>query len=209
MRTSIIAKAATATAALLAATGGLAVAHALPAPVQDAVSHIGIGSPANSGGSGTPSVDDTSTKGDPTSTTIAADTTVPGDTTPTTAAAVDTQGDGTTDGSHDEVTTTTVADGTTPTSMHVDLGDNNQSEVDNSQSDNNQNETGNNHSGRGQDNSGIQGHDSTSPATVDPTTTPTTEVSGGGSNHGNHRGGSDSSGSNQGSGSGSGADGNN
>ena len=34
---------AAAAAALLAATGGLAAAHALPAPVQDAVSHLGIG----------------------------------------------------------------------------------------------------------------------------------------------------------------------
>jgi hypothetical protein len=47
MRSSIIAKVGAATAAVVAATGGLAVAGALPAPVQDAVSHIGVGRPAH------------------------------------------------------------------------------------------------------------------------------------------------------------------
>ena len=42
-RSSMLARIGAATAAVLAATGGLAVAHALPAPVQDAVSHLGIG----------------------------------------------------------------------------------------------------------------------------------------------------------------------
>ncbi|MEA2637237.1 MAG: hypothetical protein QOE18_294, partial [Chloroflexota bacterium] len=44
MRASMLAKIGAATAALLAATGGLGIAHALPGPVQDAVSHLGIGS---------------------------------------------------------------------------------------------------------------------------------------------------------------------
>ena len=42
-RASMLTKFGAAAAALLAATGGLAAAHALPAPVQDAVSHLGIG----------------------------------------------------------------------------------------------------------------------------------------------------------------------
>jgi hypothetical protein len=44
MRSSIIAKIGVAAAAMVAATGGLAAANALPAPVQDAVSHLGIAS---------------------------------------------------------------------------------------------------------------------------------------------------------------------
>jgi hypothetical protein len=49
MRSSIVARAGAATAAVLAATGGLAVAHALPASMQDAASGIGIGAPAHRG----------------------------------------------------------------------------------------------------------------------------------------------------------------
>jgi hypothetical protein len=49
MRSSIVAKAGAAAAAVVAATGGLAVAHALPDSMQDAASHIGIGAPAHSG----------------------------------------------------------------------------------------------------------------------------------------------------------------
>ena len=45
MRSSIIAKVGVATAAVVAATGGLAAANALPAPIQDAASHFGIASP--------------------------------------------------------------------------------------------------------------------------------------------------------------------
>jgi hypothetical protein len=47
MRSSIVAKAGAAAAAVFAATGGLAVAHALPASMQDAASDIGIGAPAH------------------------------------------------------------------------------------------------------------------------------------------------------------------
>jgi hypothetical protein len=46
-RSSVLAKVGAAAAAVVAATGGLAVAGALPAPVQDAVSHLGVGSPAH------------------------------------------------------------------------------------------------------------------------------------------------------------------
>lgn len=41
---------AVATAALFALTGALGVANALPGPIQDAVSKVGIGSPSSSGG---------------------------------------------------------------------------------------------------------------------------------------------------------------
>ncbi len=46
-RASWLAKAAAALSGAIALTGGLAVAHALPAPVQDAVSRLGIGRPAS------------------------------------------------------------------------------------------------------------------------------------------------------------------
>jgi hypothetical protein len=47
MRSSMVAKVGAAMAAVVAATGGLAAAGALPAPMQDAVSHIGVGRPAH------------------------------------------------------------------------------------------------------------------------------------------------------------------
>jgi hypothetical protein len=45
-RSSLVARAAAVAAAAMAATGGLAIAHALPAPLQDTVSSLGIGRPA-------------------------------------------------------------------------------------------------------------------------------------------------------------------
>jgi hypothetical protein len=50
VRSSMLAKVGAAAAAVVAATGGLAVAGALPAPVQDAVSHLGVGSAAHGSG---------------------------------------------------------------------------------------------------------------------------------------------------------------
>jgi hypothetical protein len=47
MRSSLVAKVGAAAAAVFAATGGLAVAHALPASMQDAASDVGIGAPAH------------------------------------------------------------------------------------------------------------------------------------------------------------------
>jgi hypothetical protein len=47
LRTSTLAKIAAATAAIIAATGGLAVANALPAPIQHLVAGIGIGKADN------------------------------------------------------------------------------------------------------------------------------------------------------------------
>lgn len=61
MKSSILAKVGAATAVALAATGGLAMASALPAPMQNAVSHLGVGAPAHHGhGHGTQSVGDKS-----------------------------------------------------------------------------------------------------------------------------------------------------
>jgi hypothetical protein len=75
MRSSIVAKAGAAAAAVIAATGGLAVAHALPASMQDAASDVGIGAPAHRGHTthGTLEVrpdDPTTTTIEPTSTTV-------------------------------------------------------------------------------------------------------------------------------------------
>jgi len=76
MRSSIVAKAGAAAAAVVAATGGLAVAHALPDSMQDAASHIGVGAPAHRGQSGDVRLE--VRPDDPTTTTIeATSTTVP------------------------------------------------------------------------------------------------------------------------------------
>ena len=60
LRASMVAKIGAATAAAVAATGGLAVANALPAPLQDTMSHLGIGAPAGRNNS-SPTVDQTTT----------------------------------------------------------------------------------------------------------------------------------------------------
>jgi hypothetical protein len=79
MRSSMLAKIGAGAAVVVAATGGLAAAHALPASVQDAVSHLAIGTSHES--SGAPSVEESTT-----STTLDSTvTTMPNDTTPTTA----------------------------------------------------------------------------------------------------------------------------
>jgi hypothetical protein len=49
MRSSLVARAGAAAAAAFAVTGGLAVAHALPASMQNATSEIGVGAPAHHG----------------------------------------------------------------------------------------------------------------------------------------------------------------
>jgi hypothetical protein len=97
MRSSIMAKVGVATAALFAATGGLAVAHALPAPVQDAVSHVGVGSPAHhsnkhSAISRENAAEDSTTTTVDSTTTVPDATIVPGVTTPTTTEARDNHG---------------------------------------------------------------------------------------------------------------------
>ena len=179
MRNALIAKAGAATAVVLAATGGLAVAHALPESVQNVVSHIGIGTADRHGDHG-PSVSDesTSTTTEVTVTTVAEDTTVPVDTTSTTAEPTDDHGDGVIGGTHDDgcdhscVTTTTVVDGTTTTTVHE--GDNeDQNENDTNESDGNENEN--------------EGDHVAPPTTVDPTT-PTSAVHDGGDHHGDHGG---------------------
>jgi len=75
MRSSLAAKAGAAAAAVFAATGGLAVAHALPASMQDAAAAVGIGTPAHHAHS----ADAVSVSpDDPTTTTVSESTTVPG-----------------------------------------------------------------------------------------------------------------------------------
>jgi hypothetical protein len=69
LRSSLIAKIAAGAAAAIAATGGLAVAGALPAPVQHAFSQIGIGSDPHHPSS-TETVDDSSTTTVPDGTTV-------------------------------------------------------------------------------------------------------------------------------------------
>jgi uncharacterized membrane protein YgcG len=100
MRSSIIAKVGAATAVVVAATGGLAVAGALPAPVQDAVSHIGVGGPAPSGGT---QVKKTEVANDESTTTTSVggpSTTMPESTTPTTTGE-DNHGGEVSDVAHD------------------------------------------------------------------------------------------------------------
>ncbi len=70
MRSSMLAKVGGVTAVLLAATGGLAVAQALPGPVQNAVSDLGIGAPAHHKSATTSTVESTTPLG-PTTTTVA------------------------------------------------------------------------------------------------------------------------------------------
>ena len=77
MRSSIIAKVGVAIAAMFAATGGLAVAHALPAPVQDAASHLGIGAPAHHDDSVSKADDETTTTVESPTTTEPGDTNAP------------------------------------------------------------------------------------------------------------------------------------
>jgi hypothetical protein len=75
MRSSIIAKIGVAAAAVVAATGGLAAANALPAPIQHAASHLGIASGHHDSAPTALVPDETTTTTDvsPTSTTEPAD----------------------------------------------------------------------------------------------------------------------------------------
>jgi hypothetical protein len=75
MRSSIIAKIGVAAAAVVAATGGLAAANALPAPIQHAASHLGIASGHHDSAPTVlvPDATTTTTVVSPTSTTEAAD----------------------------------------------------------------------------------------------------------------------------------------
>ena len=153
MRPSIIAKIGAAAAAVFAASGGLAVAGALPAPVQDAISHIGIGASTSSGHHHHSAVE-TSDSGDTTTTVdTTAPTSVPAAATPTTET--ENHGSEVSGVAHDSSTTgcehghavaavasggksqgqpcpdtrPTVGDGTTPTSVdenHDGTGDDNE-----------------------------------------------------------------------------------
>jgi hypothetical protein len=90
MRASMLAKCGAAVAVVIAGTSGLAAAGALPAPVQNAFSDVGIGAPHKSGG---PKVETTAAADETSTTTTSIDdssatTTVPEteSTTPTTVA---------------------------------------------------------------------------------------------------------------------------
>jgi hypothetical protein len=98
MRASMLAKIGAATAALLAATGGLGIAHALPGPVQDAVSHLGIGSSSHRS-------PDAPEAHDSTTTVVPTVTSGPAGSTPTTAKASDNHGDVVSGVAHDHSTT--------------------------------------------------------------------------------------------------------
>jgi len=75
MRTSLLAKCGAAFAVAMAATSGLAVAGALPPPVQNAMSHLGVGESSQH--------QHTTTAGETDDTTTTTVTTVPGATTTT------------------------------------------------------------------------------------------------------------------------------
>jgi len=88
MRSSMLARMGAAVAVVAAATGGLAVAQALPAPVQDLISHIGIGPSAHDGS------DSASPNGSSTTTSTEASTSTTDSTvsTPTTTGTNDNHG---------------------------------------------------------------------------------------------------------------------
>jgi len=204
MRSSIIAKIAAGAAAAMAATGGLAVAGALPAPVQHALSNVGIGQDSHH------ATHATEVNDEETSTTLAGDTTTtePGDnegSTPTSVESGDNHGGEVSGTAHDGgdgcehgasvsavasdgrsqndgsqcVTTSTTPGDTTPTTVD----DGNHGRGNDGEGDN------------GNDNGGNDGHDGTPPTTAAGGTTPTTEHHGdGGGQHGGHDGGGDQSG---------------
>jgi hypothetical protein len=182
MRSSTLARIGAAAAVVVAATGGLAVANALPAPMQDALSHLGIGAPANAG--------HVSIRVDEATTTTVATT---ASTTPTTEAR-DNHGSVVSPVAHDhsdgcshgadvsqvasggrthngppnstssrpcETTTTTIGSGSTPKTVHHGTGTSHSDHQGNSQ----------------------PGHDSTPPTTIT-ATTPTTSHQQTGGNHG-------------------------
>ena len=150
MRASMMAKIGAAAAVIVAATGGLAAAGALPAPVQDAMSHIGVGgsAPTHKGAEPIGDVEESTTTTVDTSVTTVPDSTTstsvePGDDHP------DNHGEDVSDTAHDDsnegcehghavaavasegnsqgkpcdTTTTTVGEGTTTTTVGDDDGD--------------------------------------------------------------------------------------
>jgi hypothetical protein len=152
MRSSMLAKIGTATAAVVAATGGLAIAQALPAPVQDAVSHLGVGASSHHSADAEPADEESTTSTssvDPSSTTLPAgpsSTTAPRDNHggEVSAVARDHSDDGCNHGakvsavasdgrSNNEAdpsceTSTSIADGSTTTTVKDDEGDSNETD---------------------------------------------------------------------------------
>jgi len=199
MRRSLLAKCGAAFAVAMAATSGLAVAGALPPPVQNALSHLGVGESSNHHHATTAS------ETDDTTTTTTTTTTVPGET-PTTVAKdhPDNHGDEVSGVAHDDgnegcehghavaavasggksqgqpcKTTPTTVEGTTPTSEAEHHGNDNGN--DNGDQNENENENGDGHNGKQDDNG--DGHH----------TTPTTTATNDGGHHGDHNGGTSGS----------------
>jgi hypothetical protein len=86
MRSSIMAKVGVALAAMFAATGSLAVANALPAPMQNVAAHLGVGAPAQNDETASPADEESTT------TTEADEPTDPAEPTPTTVEPKDNHG---------------------------------------------------------------------------------------------------------------------
>lgn len=188
MRSSIIAKVGVAIAAMFAATSGLAVANALPAPVQDVTSHLGIGAPAHHHDTASTAGDETTTTIEETTTTVESPTTTePDETKPPAAPAPTTEvhdnhGSEVSTVAHDH-SVTGCEHGAAVSKVASDGRSHNDGSCDSKEP-----ETPEDH--RGDDNQGDKhktdghGHDGTSPTTVDDGSS---ESSGGG-----HGGGSDS-----------------
>ena len=221
VRSSMIAKIGAATAAIVAATGGLAVAHALPAPIQDAFSHIGVGAPAHhgdgsSGGETSGEATTTTTVGSTTTVPDAGgstDTTVPGGT--TTTGPGDNHGSQVSAVAHDHgcdhgADVSQVASGGRSQNPNGDASGANAATGGHDAQDSCSPGAGGGHQGSGQHGSGQNnnqggnhqgdnhqggsgGHDGTPPTTIAGGTTPTSEPHSGGS-HGGGQGGNTGSG---------------
>jgi hypothetical protein len=209
MRSSMIAKIAAGAAAAMAATGGLAVAGALPAPVQHAFSDVGIGSdsphhstPPNSVGSST------GTETDVTETTLPGDdnggetsTSIDGNHGSDVSgvahdgdqgcehgaevSAVASDGRSHNDGSQCETSTTVPGE---PTPTTIDEGHGHNGDDGNDQGDNGDNNQGDHGHGGGDQGDNGDGHDS--PPTTSVGTSPTTIPHySGGDQGGGHQGG--------------------
>lgn len=218
MRSSMLAKIGAATAVVAAATGGLAAAHALPAPVENAVSHLGIGASSHDSHE-PPSVEDSTT-----STTVdSTATTMPTDTTPTTAERSDNHGGEVSAVAHDHgsegcehgaAVSNVASDGRSGSDSDEASGTGSEDAAENeSQSGSCETTTTLGDGGiaattdnnEGDTHQSDDNHDGTSPTTVPGGTTPTSELRDGGGDHGSSNGGdANSSGNDHGGTSGSG-----
>jgi hypothetical protein len=145
MRSSIMAKVGVALAAMFAATGSLAVANALPAPMQNVAAHLGVGAPAHDDDAVSPADEETTTT---------TETTDPAEPTATTVEPKDNHGSEVSTVAHDDSVTgcehgaavskvasdgrsqndgsceATAPDGTPPADANGHEGDDNESDAD-------------------------------------------------------------------------------